>query len=102
MRQSSGKAYAAEEDVMTLAMATMWVLVGLLVGLLAGLVMKAGGYGRRWDVLLAIVGSVVLSGIAWPLGIALDAGMVAVVIVAFVGAASLIVAQRKIWPIIAQ
>ena len=42
------------------------------------------------------------SGIAWWLGIALDAGMVAVVIVAFVGAASLIVAQRKIWPIIVQ
>jgi uncharacterized membrane protein YeaQ/YmgE (transglycosylase-associated protein family) len=91
-----------EEDVMTLAMAAMWVLVGLLVGVLAGLVMKAGGYGRRWDVLLALVGSVVGSGIAWLLGIALDAGMVAVVIVAFVGAASLIVAQRKIWPIIVQ
>jgi uncharacterized membrane protein YeaQ/YmgE (transglycosylase-associated protein family) len=44
-----------EEDVMTLAMAAMWVLVGLLVGVLAGLVMKAGGYGRRWDVLLALV-----------------------------------------------
>ena len=87
---------------MTLAMAAMWMLVGLLVGLLAGLVMKAGGYGRRWDVLLALVGSVVGSGIAWLLGIALDAGMVAVLIVAFVGAAGLIVAQRKIWPIIVQ
>ena len=87
---------------MTLAMAAMWVLVGLLVGLLAGLVMKAGGYGRRWDVLLALVGSVVGSGIAWLLGIALDAGMVAVLIVAFVSAAGLIVAQRKIWPIIVQ
>jgi uncharacterized membrane protein YeaQ/YmgE (transglycosylase-associated protein family) len=91
-----------EEDVMTLAMVGMWVLVGLLVGLLAGLVLKAGGYGRRRDVLLALVGSVVGSGIAWMLGIALDAGMVAVVTVAFAGAASLIVAQRKIWPIIAQ
>ena len=46
--------------------------------------------------------SVVGSGIAWWLGIALDAGMVAVVIVVFVGAASVIVAQRKIWPIIVQ
>jgi uncharacterized membrane protein YeaQ/YmgE (transglycosylase-associated protein family) len=82
---------------MTLAMVAMWVLVGLL----AGLVMKTGGYGRRWDSLLALVGSVVGSGIAWLLGIAVDAGMVAVAIVAFVGAAILIVAQRKIWPIIA-
>ena len=87
---------------MTFAMVAMWVLVGLLVGLLAGLVLKAGGYGRRWDVFLALVGSVVGSGIAWLLGIALDAGVVAVVIVAFAGAAILIVAQRMIWPIIAQ
>ena len=87
---------------MTLVMVAMGVLVGLLVGLLAGLVVKTGGYGRRWDVFLALVGSVVGSGIAWWLGIALDAGMVAVVIVAFVGAAIVIVAQRKIWPIIVQ
>ena len=87
---------------MTLAMVAMWVLVGLLVGLLARLVLKAGGYGRRWDVFLALVGSVVGSGIAWLLGIALDAGVVTVVIVAFAGAAILIVAQRTIWPIIAQ
>ena len=60
---------------MTFAMVAMWVLVGLLVGLLAGLVMKAGGYGRRLDILLALV--------------------------AAVGAAGPIVAQRKIWPIIA-
>jgi uncharacterized membrane protein YeaQ/YmgE (transglycosylase-associated protein family) len=85
---------------MTLAMLAMWVFVGLLVGLLAGFVMKAGGYGRRWDILLALAGSVVGSGIAWLLGIAVDAGMFAVAIVAFVGAAILIVAQRKIWPII--
>ena len=87
---------------MTLGMVAMWVIVGLLVGLLAGLIMKTGGYGRRWDVFLALFGSIVGSGIAWLLGIALDAGMVAEVIVPVAGAAILIVAQRKIWPIIAQ
>jgi uncharacterized membrane protein YeaQ/YmgE (transglycosylase-associated protein family) len=86
---------------MTLVMVEMWVLVGLLVGLLAGFLMKAGGYGRRWDVLLALVGSVVGSGIAWLLEIPSDPGLVAVTFVAAVGAAGLIVAQRKIWPIIA-
>ena len=86
---------------MTFAMVAMWVLVGLLVGLLAGLVMKAGGYGRRLDILLALVGSVVGSGIAWLLEIPSDAGLVAVTLVAAVGGAGLIVAQRKIWPIIA-
>jgi uncharacterized membrane protein YeaQ/YmgE (transglycosylase-associated protein family) len=86
---------------MTLAMVTMWVLVGLLVGLVAGFAMRAGGYGWRWDVLLALVGSVVGSGIAWLLEIPSHPGLVAVTFVAAVGAAGLIVAQRKIWPIIA-
>jgi uncharacterized membrane protein YeaQ/YmgE (transglycosylase-associated protein family) len=85
---------------MTLAMVAMRVVVGLLVGLLAGFVMKAGGYGRRWDVLLAVVGSIVGSGIAWLLEIPPDPGLVAVTLVAAVGAAGLVVAQRKIWPII--
>jgi uncharacterized membrane protein YeaQ/YmgE (transglycosylase-associated protein family) len=86
---------------MTLAMVAMWVFIGLLVGLVAGFVTKAGGYGRRWDVLLALVGSVVGSGIAWLLEIPSHPGLVAVTFVAAVGAAGLIVAQRKIWPIIA-
>jgi uncharacterized membrane protein YeaQ/YmgE (transglycosylase-associated protein family) len=86
---------------MTFAMVAMWVLVGLLVGLLAGFLMKAGGYGRRWDILLALVGSIMGSGIAWVLEIPPDPGLVAVTFVAAVGAAGLIVAQRKIWPIIA-
>jgi uncharacterized membrane protein YeaQ/YmgE (transglycosylase-associated protein family) len=86
---------------MTLAMVAMWVFIGLLVGLVAGPIMKAGGYGRRWDVLLALVGSVVGSGIAWLLEIPSHPGLVAVTFVAAVGAAGLIVAQRKIWPIIA-
>jgi hypothetical protein len=52
-------------------------------------------------VLLAVVGSVVGSGIAWLLEIPSHPGLVAVTFVAGVGAAGLIVAQRKIWPIIA-
>ena len=88
-----------EEDVMTLAIA-MWVLVGLLVGLLAGFVMKAGGYGRRWDILLALVGSIVGSGIVWLLEIPPDPSLVTVTVVGVVGATGLIVAQRKIWPIL--
>ena len=77
---------------MMLGMVVMWLLAGLLVGLLAGFLMKSSGYGLRWDVLLGLVGSLVGSGI--------DAGMVSVLTVALVGAAILIVAQRKVWPII--
>src|SRR5256886_6657709 len=74
-----------------------WVLVGLLAGLLAGLVMKRGGYGLKRDITLGLVGSiggsVLLRTVGFP-----GAGIVAVAVVAFIGAAIPIVAQRKIWP----
>lgn len=85
---------------MSLVMFVMWVLVGLLAGGLAGFSMKGGGYGLRADVVLGLVGGLVGGAIFWVLGIAPEAGMVAVAIAAFGGAATLIVAQRKIWPII--
>jgi uncharacterized membrane protein YeaQ/YmgE (transglycosylase-associated protein family) len=76
----------------------MWVLVALLAGLLAGFVRKHGGYGRGWDVVLGLVGSVAVSSFfqsQWP---APEPGLVAVMIVAAVGAGGLIVAQRTIFP----
>lgn len=86
---------------MSLATFAMWVLVGLLAGLLAALVMKREGYGLRGDIILGLAGSIVGSWIFWALGVSPEAGMVPVAVVAFVGAAILIVAQRKIWPTIA-
>ena len=85
---------------MNLVMLALWVAVGLVAGWLAGFVMKQGGYGRKEDILLGLVGSLV-GGIVWVLGISPEAGMVAVAGVAFVGAAILIVLQRKTWPAIA-
>ena len=55
----------------------------------------------KWDILLGLVGGFVGSGIFWVLEISPDAGIVAVVIVVFVGSATLIIGQRKIWPILA-
>ena len=84
-----------------LVMLALWVLVGLLAGWLAEVVMKQGGYGKREDLLLGLVGSLVGGGIVWALGASPEAGMVAAAGVAFVGAAIVIVLQRKIWPAIA-
>ena len=86
---------------MNLVMFALWVLVGLLAGWLAGVVIKRGGYGLRGDIILGLIGSLVGGGIIWALGISPEAGMVAVAGVAFVGAAIVIVLQRKIWPAIA-
>jgi uncharacterized membrane protein YeaQ/YmgE (transglycosylase-associated protein family) len=86
---------------MNLVMVAMWVLMGLLAGLLAEFVMKRGDYGLRGDIILGLVGSLVGGWIFWALGISPGPGMVAVTVVAFVGANIPIVTQRKIWPTIA-
>ncbi len=79
----------------------MWLLGGVLAGGLAGLALKRGGYGVIGDILLGLGGGVVGSWIFRALGIFPDAGLFALVVVAFVGAAGVIVTQRKIWPAIA-
>jgi uncharacterized membrane protein YeaQ/YmgE (transglycosylase-associated protein family) len=76
----------------------MWVLVAVVAGLLAGFVMKRGSYGWGWDVILGLIGSVVVSWIFQSQWVAPDPGLVAVILVAAVGAAGLIVAQRTIFP----
>ena len=43
---------------MNSVMIVMLVFVGVLAGVLAGYVMKRGGYGMRWDIILGLVGSV--------------------------------------------
>jgi uncharacterized membrane protein YeaQ/YmgE (transglycosylase-associated protein family) len=76
----------------------LWVLVAVLAGLLAGFVRQRGSYGRGWDVTLGLVGSVVLSWVFQSQWVAPDPSLMAVTIVAAVGAAILIVAQRTIFP----
>ena len=43
---------------MNLKMVVTAVLVGLIAGWLAGKVMKAGGYGLKWDTSLGLIGSI--------------------------------------------
>ena len=81
---------------MTLELLVMWVLVGLVAGWLAGYVMKGGGYGLKGDLALGVVGSLVGSGIFWATQIAPDAGMAALIAVAFIGAAAVLGAQRML------
>jgi uncharacterized membrane protein YeaQ/YmgE (transglycosylase-associated protein family) len=76
----------------------MLVLVGVLAGVLAGYVMKRGGYGMRWDIILGLVGSVAGSWVCWALNVSPGAGLLALAVVAFVGAAVLLVGQRLLRP----
>jgi uncharacterized membrane protein YeaQ/YmgE (transglycosylase-associated protein family) len=81
-------------------MFVVWLLAGLLAGGLAGAVMKGGGYGLRADIVLGLAGGLVGSAIFWGMWRSPETGMVAVAIAAFAGAATLIVGQRKIWPVV--
>ena len=74
------------------------VFGGVLAGWLAGFVMEQGGYGLKWDIVLGLTGSAVMSWIFWALGASPGAGLAVLAVVAFVGAVLPIVAQRQFWP----
>jgi len=75
----------------------MWVLVAVLAGLVAGFVMRRG-YGRGWDITLGLIGSMVVSWLFQSQWVAPNPSLVAVTVVAAVGATGLIIAQRTIFP----
>jgi uncharacterized membrane protein YeaQ/YmgE (transglycosylase-associated protein family) len=56
------------------------------------------GYGRGWDIALGLVGSVAVSWLFQSQWVPPSPSLVAVTIVAAVGAAGLIIAQRTILP----
>jgi uncharacterized membrane protein YeaQ/YmgE (transglycosylase-associated protein family) len=82
---------------MTPGMFVTWVVVGSIVGYLAGHVMKEGSYGPIGDISLGVTGSLVGSGLFLFLGLWPDAGLVASVPVAVIGATALIFAQHQFW-----
>jgi len=76
----------------------MRVVVGLLAGWLAGYVMKDGGYGLKVDLILGVVGSIVGSWLFSALRVSPDAGLAALITVAFIGGIAAIFAQHRFWP----
>ncbi len=79
---------------MNVVMFPIVVLGGVLGGWLVGFVMERGGYGLKWDIVLGLAGSAVGSWIFWALGVYPGAGLAALAVVAFVGAAIPIVGPR--------
>ena len=83
---------------MNAGMFPIMVFGGVLAGWLAGFVMERGGYGLKWDIVLGLTGSAVVSWIFRALGASPGAGLAVLAVVAFVGAVLPIVAQRQFWP----
>jgi uncharacterized membrane protein YeaQ/YmgE (transglycosylase-associated protein family) len=75
------------------------VVVGLVAGWLAQFVMKGGGYGLIGDVLLGVGGSFVGGWLFYMLGMATGTGWFATIAVAFLGAVSLLFAQRLLFQV---
>lgn len=74
-----------------------WLVVGLIAGWLAGVVMKGGGYGVVWDIIIGLVGAF-LGGIVFRLLMAGEVGFWGSIVVAFIGACILIAIVRAIAP----
>jgi uncharacterized membrane protein YeaQ/YmgE (transglycosylase-associated protein family) len=72
-----------------------WIVVGLIAGWLAGKVMKGGGYGVLVDIILGILGAIVGGWVFGLLGFQAG-GLIASIIVAFVGAVILVWIVRKL------
>ena len=83
---------------MTLEMFLTAVVIGLVGGWLASVLIKNGGHGLLQDLAAALAGSTLAT---WILQVALggssDPGILVTSVGGFIGAASFIVAQRKLW-----
>jgi uncharacterized membrane protein YeaQ/YmgE (transglycosylase-associated protein family) len=72
-------------------------VVGLIAGWLAGVVMKGGGYGILWDLIIGLVGALI-GGFVFGLLVQGDAGFWGSILVAFLGACILIAIVRALSP----
>jgi uncharacterized membrane protein YeaQ/YmgE (transglycosylase-associated protein family) len=73
------------------------MLIGLLTGGVAGIMMRNGGRGWVWDLVLGVIGSSAASGL-WGI-LAPETGKFAMAALAFVGAVLVILVQRKVWQV---
>ena len=70
------------------------IVVGIIAGWLAGVVMKGGGYGVIWDLILGIAGAVIGGWIFVYAGASAGGGMIGNIVVATIGAIVLIFISR--------
>lgn len=73
----------------------LWtIVVGIIAGWLAGLIMKGGGFGILWDLILGIAGAVVGGWLVGLLGFSPGGGTLGAIVVATIGAVFLIFLSR--------
>jgi len=72
------------------------ILVGIVAGWLAGRVMEGGGFGLIGDLLVGLIGAFIGDWLLPQLGIHLGAGIVALILNAFIGAVVLLLILRLV------
>jgi uncharacterized membrane protein YeaQ/YmgE (transglycosylase-associated protein family) len=72
------------------------ILVGLIAGWATGKIMKGSGYGVLTDILLGIAGAIIGSRLLGLLGIYSSGGIVPNILIAIVGAVSLVALVRML------
>lgn len=75
-----------------------FIIIGVVSGWLAGVLVKGGGFGLLGDLILGVVGAYIGSHLIAVLGVHVGRGMVGQIIVATLGAATLLFLARLIRP----
>jgi uncharacterized membrane protein YeaQ/YmgE (transglycosylase-associated protein family) len=76
-------------------MVPMLVLAGLMAGWTAEAVSRGGGYGLITDMILGLIGSLLVGGIAWV--VSREAGMLGMFVIGGAGAVLAVAGQRRLW-----
>lgn len=74
----------------------IWLIVGAIAGWLAGMVVKGGGFGLIWDIVVGIVGGLIAGWLLPRIGLVIGGGIIADIINSFIGAVILLVIIRLI------
>lgn len=72
----------------------IWLVIGAIAGWLASLIVKGGGLGLIWDIIVGLVGAVIAGYLLPKVGIYIGAGFVPEVINAVIGAVIFLVIVR--------
>lgn len=75
---------------MDLTTLLIFLAIGAAAGWLAGQVMKGGGFGLLWNILLGIVGGMVGGWLFGQLGISMGNDLIGSLITSFIGAAAIL------------
>lgn len=73
-----------------------WVVIGAVAGWLAGLLVKGGGFGLLFDIVIGIVGASIGGWLSSVLGISLGNGWIGSIVTASIGAIVLLLAIRLV------